>query len=66
MTLQIPHVSIFPHEKSEVPVTDGYQAWVRKNKRGPAGPKKPVTVMEQDNPLWVNVKTVQGTKGEVI
>ena len=24
-TLQIPHVSIFPHEKSEAPVTNGYQ-----------------------------------------
>ena len=24
-TLQIPHVSIFPHEKSGAPATDGYQ-----------------------------------------
>ena len=25
VTLQIPHVIIFPHKKSEVPATDGYQ-----------------------------------------
>ena len=30
---------------------EGPQAWVKKNEKGPAGPKKPVTVVERDNPL---------------